>query len=202
MTVYIISFFNNIKEREINFYTVVKQYLNLNYKVIVYWMNEKKCLIYSNNLTIIQAIQVNASVARNKLLDLFYSSSEDYAIFSDDDTFLKCPIEERLDCISFNNYYSKEIEETFKISTGLLLISNFKKKYNLKPYFDETLEANQDLDFGLTLNRLGIKTYRKSTDNIIVYKGPSSMFKNKMDNLYKKQTSLTYILNKHGKYNS
>ena len=105
---------------------------------------------------------------------------------------------ENKDCISFTNDYNFKIEQTEKISSSFLLIKNFKKYYNLEPLFDENLEANQDLDFGIFLNMKKIKTYRKSTEQVIINKGVSSMFKNNMNKLNKKQKSLEYIKNKYG----
>lgn len=195
-------YFNNIKEREVNFYVILQQYLNLGYKVVVCWMNEQELRIQSKDIIIIKNKPVNASKARNILLKEFYKSNMDYAIFSDDDTYLKNPIDSfDFDCLSLTNDYHKGITPTEKISSGILLLSNFKKKYNLEIYFDENLKANQDLDFGITLNKLGIKTYRKSTKDVIINRGISSMFENNINKLNRKQKSLDYIKNKHGKYN-
>ncbi len=190
-------YFNNIAERKENFYLILEQYLKLGYRVTVYWMNDEPIEITNNNLKVIIGEKVNASIARNKLLALFYNSSEDYGIFSDDDTYLRDRVEPREDCISLTNDYYKETAETHKISSSFLILKNFKKYYNLEPFFDESLEANQDLDFGIILNKLGIKTYRKSTDEVVIYRGKSSMFKNGMNKLYKKQKALQYIETKH-----
>lgn len=206
MTVYIPCYFNNIIERETNFYVNIKQYLNLNYKVIIYWMNKKDCLVKNNNLTVIKGSPILTGVARNNLLRIFYNSDEDYCIISDDDTFLKSEvsINKELDCLSLTNDYSKELIKTEKINSAFLVLSNFKKKYKLTPYFDEELDSNQDLDFGLRLQQYNINTYRQSSDIVIINKGVSSMFKNKANMVYKKQQSLKYITDKYnyGKYNS
>lgn len=205
MTVYIPCYFKDIEDRCINFYKNLKQYLNLNYNVVIYWMNEEFCEIETNNLTIIKGIQSKAGEARNILLDIFYNSNEDYAIFSDDDTFLKdvISIDTKMDCLSLTNDYNKELKNTEKISSAFLILCNFRKKYNLKPYFDKELDSNQDLDFGLNLNRYKIKTYRQSSDIIIINKGTSSMFKNKANMVYRKQQTLKYLINKYkdAKYN-
>lgn len=195
-------YFNNIKEREVNFYVILQQYLNLGYKIVICWMNGQELKVESENITVIKNKPVNASKARNILLKEFYKSNMDYAIFSDDDTYLKNSIDSfNFDCLSLTNDYHKGITPTEKISSGILLLSNFKKKYNLEIYFDENLKANQDLDFGITLNKLGIKTYRKSTKDVIINRGISSMFENNINKLNRKQKSLDYIKNKHGKYN-
>ena len=60
-------------------------------------------------------------------------------------------------------------------------------------FFDENLEANQDLDFGTTLNKLRFKTIRNSTEQVEIFRGQSSMFENGADKIYKKQKSLTQI---------
>ena len=193
MKVYIPCYFNNIKEREDNFYKVLGQYLELNYSIVIYWMNESDILLKNDRLEIIKGVQVNASVARNKLLELFYNSQEDFAILSDDDCFVLERIDSKLDCISFTNDYNKDSVKTPSISSSFMIIKNFNKFYNLKPYFDESLEANQDLDFGLTLNNLSLSTYRKSDNRVIIYQGKSSMFTSNMNKLNKKQKALNYI---------
>ena len=133
MDVYIPCYFNNIKEREENFYLILNRYLELEYKVVVYWMNEEPIKIANKNLEVLIGEKVNASIARNKLLTLFYNSNEDYSIFSDDDTYLnnKIFIEEDKDCISFTNDYYINITNTEKISSSFLLLKNFKKHYNV-----------------------------------------------------------------------
>lgn len=201
MTVYIPSYFNNIKERENNFYLILEQYLSLGYNIVLYWMNGDFILL-DDKIKLIKGYPINASKARNILLEELYNSQEDYAIFSDDDTYLNNIVElDNKDCISFTNDYYNRIEQTEKISSSFILLSNIKKKYNIKVYFDENLEANQDLDFGISLNKAGIKTYRNSTNDVTIYKGVSSIFKSNMNKLNKKQTSLNYIINKYGEHN-
>ena len=193
MTVYIPCYFNNIKDRINNFYKIIIQYLNLDYFVIIYWMNDFDISLQHEKLKIIKGEQVNASIARNKLLDVFYKSNENYSIFSDDDTYITTNIESQFDLLSLTNDYDKNLKETSHISSSFMIIKNFNKFYNIKPFFDENLEANQDLDFGINLNSLNIKTYRKSDNRVIIYKGKSSMFNNNMNKLNKKQESLNYI---------
>lgn len=193
MTVYIPCYFNKIKEREINFYKVLKKYLELNYFIVVYWMNDSNIKIKHKQLKIIKNTRVNASIARNKLLSIFYNSEEDYSIFSDDDSYILENIVSNYDLLSLTNDSSNLILETKNISSSVMILKNFKKFYNLEPFFDENLEANQDLDFGIKLNSLGIRTYRKSDQRAVIYRGKSSMFATNMAKLNKKQNSLNYI---------
>lgn len=188
-------YFNGIQEREINFYSILKQYLELGYEVVVYWMNDSDINVKDKRLKVIIADKNNASYARNELLKIFYKAKEEFCVISDDDTFLKSRvcIDENIDCLSLTNDKITGRYETNKISTSFLVISNFKIKYNLEPFFDENLDSNQDLDFGLKLNSLGIKTHREFSDNVVIYRGQSSMFKNNMNKLNKKQKSLDYI---------
>ena len=201
MTVYIPCYFNSIKEREENFYKNLNQFLNLGYKVVLYWMNDFKCSIENDNLTIINTKKTKIIEIRNVILNTFYSTDDDYCIFSDDDIFLKSEIKERFDCICFKNDYNKGLTETFKISASLMLLRNFRKAYNIIPFFDESLLAAEGIDFGMTLNELGIKTYRKSTDDIIVFKGQSSIFENPLKKVYELTQDYKYLYNKHAKRN-
>lgn len=193
MTVYIPCFFNNIEEREIIFYKCINQYLNLGYNVTVYWMNLKDIKIFNKNLIVIKDTQYNASYARNKLLTLFYTSKEEYCILSDDDTFLKYKVTPSVDCESYVNDYNKGKTFTEKISSSFLVLKNIRPKL----FFDETLEANQDLDFGIILNKAGFKTIRNSTEQVEIFRGQSSMFENGVDKIYKKEKSLIQIKNKY-----
>ena len=193
MTVYIPCFFNNIEEREERFYKCLNQYLSLGYNVVVYWMNFEEIKVSNKNLTVIKNKQRNASYARNKLLSVFYNSNEEYCILSDDDTFLNNKIIPKVDCESYVNDYNKGITITEKISSSFLVLKNIRPEI----FFDETLEANQDLDFGTTLNKLRFKTIRNSTEQVEIFRGQSSMFENGADKIYKKQKSLTQIKNKY-----
>lgn len=199
MTVYILCYFNNNKTREENFYVNLDQYLKLNYKVVLYWMNKQECRITSDNLRIIPGDPIRISIVRNILLNMFYETEDDYAIFSDDDVFLKSEITEIRDCICFTNDYSGKIKENGDLGISLLLLRNFRKAYNIRPCFDENLDACDDYDFGLTLKSLGIKVCRYPTDNVVIYRGQSSMFTNGMNKLYKNQMALNYISNKNGR---
>lgn len=198
MMVYIPCYFNSIKERELNFYKNLTQFLNLGYKVTLYWMNDFNCNIEHTNLIIILIKKTKIIKIRNIILNLFYSTDEDYCIFSDDDIYLKSIITERFDCICFKNDYYKGTTETFKISFSFALIRNFKKVYNITPFFDENLMAAEGIDFGMTLNKLGIKTYRKSTDQITAFKGQSSIFENPLKKVYELTQDYKYLTDKHG----
>ena len=193
MTVYIPCFFNNIEEREERFYKCLNQYLSLGYNVVVYWMNFEEIKVSNKNLTVIKNKQRNASYARNKLLSVFYNSNEEYCILSDDDTFLNNKIIPKVDCESYVNDYNKGKTFTEKISSSFLVLRNIRPMI----FFDENLEANQDLDFGTTLNKLRFKTIRNSTEQVEIFRGQSSMFENGADKIYKKQKSLTQIKNKY-----
>ena len=193
MTVYIPCFFNNIEEREERFYKCLNQYLSLGYNVVVYWMNFEEIKVSNKNLTVIKDTQYNASYARNKLLTLFYTSKEEYCILSDDDTFLKYKVTPSVDCESYVNDYNKGKTFTEKISSSFLVLKNIRPKL----FFDETLEANQDLDFGIILNKAGFKTIRNSTEQVEIFRGQSSMFENGVDKIYKKEKSLIQIKNKY-----
>lgn len=197
MTVYIPCFFNDILERKENFKKVLTQYIKLNYSIVLYWMNKEDAPTKSEKIKVIKSLPVNASKARNKLLGIFYNSDENGCILADDDTLLRTDINENLDCVSFTNDFTKGYKETSKISSSLLYLKNLKKLYNTEVYFDENLEANQDLDFGISLNKLGVKTFRKSSEEVEIFKGKSSMFSSNMNRLNKKEKALVYILKKH-----
>jgi hypothetical protein len=162
-------------------------------------MNDEKCLLKHDNLTLIKGKVVNASIARNKLLDIFYNSKDNYCILSDDDTFLKnkININDKIDCLSLTNDYNKKIIKTVFINSAFLIICNFYKKYNIKLYFDEALDSNQDIEFGLNLLKNNINSYRLFSSDIVINKGISSMFKDMGDRIYKKQQSLKYINDKY-----
>lgn len=193
MTVYIPCFLKNIDERKKRFYLCLNQYLKLGYNVVVYWMNLEDIKVPNKNLTVIRDEQRNASYARNKLLSLFYNSKENYCILSDDDTFLNSKIVPNTDCESYVNDYYKEKTVTERISSSFLVLKNIRPMI----FFDEKLEANQDLDFGIALNNAGFKTIRNSTEQVEIFRGQSSMFNNGADKIYKKQKSLTQIKMKY-----
>jgi hypothetical protein len=195
--VYIPCFFNSIKEREDRFCLCLNQYIKLGYEVVIYWMNDFDIYIKHKNIKFIKAEQQNASYARNKLLDLFYNSKDEFAIISDDDVFLKEIVIPKIDCESFTNDFYEYSKETYLISSSFLVLKNIKPRL----YFDESLYANQDLDFGINLKLNGFKSYRTSTKKVEIFRGASSMFENGADKIYKKQKTLIQIKNKYSNEN-
>ena len=158
--------------------------------------NFVKQIIISNDIEYIKSEITNASIARNKLLNIFYNSNEKYCILSDDDTILlkKISVDDK-DCVSYTNDYDKGFKQTERISSAFLVLKNIKE------YFDETLDANQDLDFGLMLVNKGYSVYRYSSDIVNINRGQSSMFKNKMYALHKKKEALKIINKKYDNKN-
>lgn len=201
MTVYIPSFFNEYTERINLFDKCIKSYLSLGFNIVVYWMNDDSYKIIDDRITYINSNEIlNASIARNVLLNIFYDSDEDLAIFSDDDTILKDYInyDFDFDVLSLTNDYSSELRKTYNISSSFLLIKNINKKYGKKYFFDESLTSNQDLDFGINLITNGLQVYRLKEIKIIINRGKSSMFKNDMEKIKMKSKSLKEIINKWG----
>lgn len=196
MLVLIPCYFNNIQYRKERFNQVLESNLFFNNDIKVIWMNDEDPTIISNNIEYIKSELTNASVARNKLLNIFYNSDEEYCILSDDDTILLKQISvDDKDCVSYTNDYDKGFKQTEKISSAFLVLKNIKE------YFDETLDANQDLDFGLMLVNKGYSVYRYSSDIVNINRGQSSMFKNKMYALHKKQEALKIINKKYDNKN-
>lgn len=201
MTVYIPSFFNDYEERIILFNNCIESYLALDFNIVVFWMNDDLYKIHEDKITYIDSkIVLNASIARNKLLDLFYASDDDLAIFSDDDTVLTSSInyDFEFDVLSLVNDYTPELRETHSISSSFLLIKNINKKYGKKCYFDESLTSNQDLDFGVNLVSNGLLVYRLKESKIKINRGKSSMFKNDNEKAKMKAKTLNTIINKWG----
>lgn len=199
MTVYIPSYFKNYEERKILFKKCVDSYLKLGHTIVVVWMNTEEDKVIDNRITYIDHEVVNASVARNIMLDLFYDSDDNYAIFSDDDVILNSLNDLKglkQDAISLVNDKRKRIIETAKISSSILFMNNLNKKYNKKIYFDEALSSNQDLDFGINLERNGIKVITLNTTGIILNKEKSVMFDNVMQKIKRKEDTLNKIIKK------
>lgn len=196
MLVLIPCYFNNIQYRKERFNQVLKSHLLFNNYVKVIWMNDEDPTIISNDIEYIKSEITNASIARNKLLNIFYNSNEKYCILSDDDTILlkKISVDDK-DCVSYTNDYDKGFKQTERISSAFLVLKNIKE------YFDETLDANQDLDFGLMLVNKGYSVYRYSSDIVNINRGQSSMFKNKMYALHKKKEALKIINKKYDNKN-
>jgi hypothetical protein len=117
--------------------------------------------------------QIKTSIARNKNFKKFYESDKDIAIFMDDDItvetldkinvfeyyykyiFNKVKFDvigfENLKCIKEENCYSI-IKHTLWNGSGCILLKNLKKYYNKEIYFDETLPALEDEEFGININ--------------------------------------------------
>lgn len=197
MTVYIPSYFNDLKEREVLFKNCIASYLKLDFKIVIAWMNKGFDKIENPNITYFDAEIQNASKARNLLLDLFYHSNDDYCYISDDDTvFLGYDGLNNSDCVSFTNDFRKNDCNTTNISSALLKLKNLKKHYNTKLYFDENLEANQDFDFARNLLHSKFSTEIINSKNVQINKGVSSMFKNPQERLQKKIDSYKLIMKK------
>lgn len=192
MKVYTQSFFNDYPERIDLFNKSIHSFIENDYSVIIYWMNDDKYKIIHKNITYIDSKEVlNASICRNKLLDLFYNTGEEKAIFCDDDVWIKERIDYNFDfdILSLTNDYSCNLKETHLISSSFMIIKRINKRF----YFDETLYANQDLDYGLNMVNNGYKSYRLKDDNIVINRGKSVMFNNPMQKICKKRDSLEKI---------
>jgi hypothetical protein len=192
MIVYIPSFFNDSEERSMLFKRCVNSYLKQGYEVVILWMNDDKYKLFSSKITYIDSkVVLNASEARNILLDKFYDSGAEKAILSDDDVIITNKLEHDFDfdVLSLTNDFSEELKETHEISSSLLII----KKLSERLYFDESLNANQDLDFGINLTRNGFKTYRLKDTSVVLNRGKSVMFNNPMHKLYLKKATLEKI---------
>lgn len=201
MTVYIPSFFNGYTERIDLFNKCIESYLSLGFNIVIYWMNDDTYKINDDRIIYINSNKVlNASMARNILLNIFYDSDEDLAIFSDDDTILNdyLKYDFDFDVLSLTNDYSSELRKTYNISSSFILLKNINKKYGKKYFFDESLTSNQDLDFGINLVTNDLKVYRLKEKKVIINRGKSSMFKNDMEKIKMKSKSLNEIINKWG----
>jgi len=140
----------------------------------------------SNKINIIHGMRARVGINRNIMLKMFYETNEDYAFFMDDDALglisntdmsfweyldkYVFPFADKWDSLNFKKamYKNKVIKNnecfsiwtpTSELCTTMLLIKNFKKKFNLEFYFDETLDALEDLALGLELSRCGLKNY-------------------------------------------
>lgn len=192
MTVYIPSFFDGCEERAELFKKCVNAYVKQGYDVVVLWMNDEKYKVFRKKITYIDSNErLNASQARNILLDKFYDSGDEKAILSDDDVIITKKLKHDFDfnALSLTNDFSEELKETSEISSSILIL----KKLTEKLYFDESLNANQDLDFGINLTRNGFKTYRLKDTSVILNRGKSVMFTNPMQKLYLKKVALEKI---------
>jgi hypothetical protein len=198
MTVYIPCYFDNNTEREIRVNLVIKAYSQLFENVVILWMN-KSLPPYYNNVCYINSPKVSAPKARNILLDIFYNSTQEYCILSDDDTLVLdlSIVAIKGDCVSFVN--DKYIHNTnaYFISSAILKLKNFKLKYNKVFYFDETLEIAQDLDFGLQLYKQDIYGVRYTTKSVEIYNGISVLCPSKLKRRNKYQETIKHLQLKH-----
>ncbi|UWY30301.1 hypothetical protein N4T20_10275 [Flavobacterium sp. TR2] len=201
MNVYIISWFNSRLNRVHSFKKLIHYYLKLDYKIVVLWMNDEKHKILHPNISYINSEVINASAARNKLLNIFYNSDQNEAIFSDDDVQILTYdlLQENFsgnDIISFISHINRK-PKTFRYP--LFSSTLFKiKKNNSRIYFDENLQANQDLDFGYNcfFNKLKIKEVY--TQKLYNNKENSVMFLDEDDRKKKKKETFNLINKKYG----
>jgi len=192
MTVYMPSFFGGHQERVDLFKKSILAYLKFGYEVVVFWMNDEEHKIIDDRIKYIDSKEVfNASICRNRLLDIFYNTDEPRAIFSDDDVIIKARIEHEndFDLLSLTNDYSSELKKTHEISSSFFILKNLDNKL----YFDEMLDANQDLDFGINLVNNGYECFRLKDENIVINRGKSVMFDNPMQKIHRKSVALDKI---------
>lgn len=188
MWVLIPCYFNSIIDRRERFKKVIEAHITLGNTCTVLWMNDSEPDIMNDKVLYIKSPVLHTNVARNKLLKMFYKTEEAECILSDDDTILNNNVAVgSKKCVSFTNDYKKGYTLTSSISTSFLVLKNIGE------YFDENMDANQDLDFGIQLNKKGIETWRYSSDEVNVYRGKSSMFKNKAEAIYRKRKALEKI---------
>lgn len=201
MTVYMISWFDERVNRFCSFEKLIKYYLRSHYKIVVLWMNDEKFKILNPNINYINSEITNASIARNKLLNLFYNSDQTEAIFSDDDVHILTSdlLEEPFDDAEIITFISNLTRKPRTFKYPMFSSTIFKiKKNNIKVFFDEKLLANQDLDFGYNcfFNKLKIKeVYTKKLNN---NKENSVMFLNEDDRKKKKKDTFNLINKKYG----
>lgn len=203
--VYICSFFNENPIRKSYFEKNISLYTKLGYHIVVCWMNKKEDQINQPNITYIDSEVVNASIARNILLQMFYNSEHTEALFSDDDTIIlnKAILEKPIgsfDILSYIiNLNNKLLDKPIFLS-GIFKIKNlrlFNKKIIL---FDETLESNQDVDFGYNANHNAIRIKNVFTKDILNDQQNSVMFSSKEDRQIKKEESIKIIIKKWNNY--
>ena len=198
MTIYIPCYFNNNLEREQRFNLVIDAYQRLFKQIIVLWMNTTSPPYY-NNVLYINSCRLSAPAARNKLLTIFYNSSEKECILSDDDTVVLdlSILDIKGDCISYVNDKYVHNLSPYYISSAILKLNNLKLKYNKEIYFDEDLEIGQDLDFGLQLYKENIYGCRYSTSSVEIYNGISVLCPSKLTRRIKYQETIKLLQTKH-----
>ncbi|KAF2082133.1 hypothetical protein [Flavobacterium sharifuzzamanii] len=201
MNIYIISWFNNRLNRVHSFKELIHHYLKLDYKIVVLWMNDEKYKISHPNINYINSKVINASAARNQLLKIFYNSDQNEAVFSDDDVQILTDdlLQESFngnDIVTFISHIKRK-PKTFKypfFSSTLFKV----KKNSTRVFFDENLQANQDLDFGYNcfFNKLKIKEVY--TAKLYNNKENSVMFLDEDDRKKKKKETFNLINKKYG----
>lgn len=198
MTVYMPSYFNEYPERKELFKNSIESYLKLGFDIVIFWMNSDDDKIIDEKVKYIDSKDIlNASIARNILLEIFYESDDNEAILSDDDVIMtRNNSYDGYDVLSLTNDYNSALKETYLISSSLLRIKNLNKIYGKKIFFDESLDANQDVDFGCNCVNEGIKTYRLKDTGIKINRGKSAMFTNPMNRLVRKHETLKIITKK------
>lgn len=206
--VYICSYFKEKTIRKSYFNRNITLYTKLGYDIIVLWMNKEKDKIIQKNIQYIHSDIVNASTARNKLLQLFYNSQCTEAVFSDDDTIILNQeiLEKEIDDFDILSYIinlnSRILDRPIFLS-GIFKIKNLKLINKKMIFFDENLESNQDVDFGYNANHNGIRIKNVFTRNILNDQKNSVMFQDKEDRKRKKEESIKTIIkkwNNHGKH--
>ncbi|SHL94797.1 hypothetical protein [Flavobacterium chilense] len=203
--VYICSYFNGNSIRKSYFARNIALYTKLGYNIIVCWMNKEEDLIIQENIRYINSKIVNASTARNKLLKLFYKSEYREALFSDDDTIilnnaiLEKPIG-TFDILSYIINLNNRLLDKPIFLSGIFKIKNLRLNNKKMIFFDETLESNQDVDFGYNANHNEIKIKNVFTKDIFNDQQNSVMFSSKEDREKKKEQSIKIIIKKWNNY--
>ncbi|WP_162268811.1 hypothetical protein [Flavobacterium chilense] len=168
-------------------------------------MNKEEDLIIQENIRYINSKIVNASTARNKLLKLFYKSEYREALFSDDDTIilnnaiLEKPIG-TFDILSYIINLNNRLLDKPIFLSGIFKIKNLRLNNKKMIFFDETLESNQDVDFGYNANHNEIKIKNVFTKDIFNDQQNSVMFSSKEDREKKKEQSIKIIIKKWNNY--
>lgn len=220
MKIYIISYLNNEIKRE---KPHIKQleWLKENFKLNdIFILAQNYSIDKMDEINYIINNPIKPSLARNKLLSIFYSSNEEYGLFIDDDVILKYKniniskyIEKLInknnywDSLTFNEIrYSGSFKDENKVSllkksnilSGAAFIwKNFKKLYDKEIYFDENLNEYglEDNEIAIQLNYNNLKHYMINRPYIYELSSQSIFF-NKNDRKIKYEKAREYISNK------
>lgn len=203
--VFICSYFKDKTIRKIYFNRNIALYTKLGYNIIVFWMNDEKDKIIQENIQYIDSGIVNASIARNKLLQIFYDSDCAEAIFSDDDTIiLNAKVLGKsigaFDILSYVINLNNKILDKPIFLSGIFKIKNLRLNNKKMIFFDEILESNQDVDFGYNANHNGIMIKNVFTKDIFNDQQNSVMFSSQEDRKKKKEQSIKIIIKKWNNY--